>query len=407
MLRTDQQPRYEVADVFRKHLHEYKASHSLSYEQHQAAQAIMTCRTSAQGGTLKVCDQGCGHWEFNYNSCKNRHCPKCGSFEKAQWLERQKIWLLPVDYYHLVFTIDHGFNQLVWWNKRLLYAHLIQSAGQLLKEYGKKYLGGEIGFTLILHTWGQQMQRHAHIHFIVTGGALVSNSSGYYWQRASRTYLFPVKKLSRDFRKAFCSGVRKLWKAGRLDTCQGRLDVAEVLANAENKDWEVYIQPPLCDSEKLIDYLGRYVFRIAISNYRIIDFRDGKVTFTYYDNRDDGKLKKMTLSAFEFIRRFLAHVLPSRFVRIRHFGLHHSSCRKNLQQARHLLGLPMQLPVPVKLKLLAWLKEILEIETDPRQCPACHRGVLVSSRDFGPASKWHLAFPDLLQRSKQRAFAAP
>lgn len=270
--------------------------------------------------------------------------------------------------------------------------------------YGKKYLGGEIGFTLILHTWGQQMQRHAHVHFIVSGGALVSDGSGFYWQRASRTYLFPVKKLSRDFRHSFCAGVKKLWEAGRLDTLQDRLDVAKILASAENKDWEVYIQPPLCGSEKLIDYLGRYVFRIAISNYRIVDFRNGKVTFTYYDNRDDGKLKKMSLSAFDFIRRFLAHVLPSRFVRIRHFGLHHSSCRKKLQQARHLLGLPMQLPIPIKLKLLVWLKEILEIETDPRQCPACHRGILVRNREFGPGSKWWMALPDLFQSSRRREF---
>lgn len=405
-MRDNESPQHDVAEIFRKHLDDYKRVHSLSYEQSRAARAIMDCRTPALGGVLKTCNNGCGHWEFSYKSCKNRHCPKCGSFEKAQWLERQKVWLLPISYYHVVFTIDHIFNPLVWWNQTVMYEHLIETASSILKQYGKKYLGGDIGFTLVLHTWGQRIQRHPHLHFIVTGGALVTTPNGYSWQMAKRKYLFPVKMMSQDFLRAFCAGVKKLWLNGNLDTQAGKLDVGKMLETAENKKWEVYIQPPLYGPEKLIEYLGRYVFRIAISNHRILDLKNGQVTFEYYDNLDQGKLKQMSIPAVEFIGRFLAHVLPSRFVRIRHFGLHHGSCRKKLQQARRLLDLSMQLPVPLKLNLLEWLKQVLQTENDPRLCPACHQGILISGREFGPVSGWREHVLPLLGVFEQWKFAA-
>lgn len=391
-MRNSQGNGCEVADIFRKHLKEYTQRHKLSYEQTRAANAIMRCRTPAMGGVLKICSGGCGHWEFSYRSCKNRHCPKCGSFEKAQWLEGQKIWLLPIPYFHVVFTIDHVFNPLVWWNQEVMYTHLIATAAQTLKAYGCKYLGGKIGFTMVLHTWGQSIQQHPHLHFIVTGGALVSTPDGFRWQAAKNNYLFPVEEFSQDFRRAFCASLRKLWQDGKLDTQDGKLDVTRMLVKAEATDWEVFIQPPLYGPEKLIDYLGRYVFRIAISNHRILNVKHGQVTFQYYDNRDGnkfkGQLKQMSLSAMAFIGRFLAHVLPSRFVRIRHFGLHHASCRKKLQQARRLLGLPMQLPVILKLKLIEWLKLILQTATDPRLCPVCKQGILIPGRQFGPVAGW-------------------
>ncbi|MGB7875130.1 MAG: transposase, partial [Anaerolineales bacterium] len=327
-MRNSQGDGCEVADVFRKHLKDYKQGHELSYEQTRVANAIMRCRTPAMGGVLKSCNNGCGHWEFNYRSCKNRHCPKCGSFEKAQWLEAQKIWLLPIPYFHVVFTIDHVFNPLVWWNQEVMYAHLIKTAAQILKTYGQKYLGGEIGFTMVLHTWGQSIQRHPHLHFMVTGGALVHTADGYRWQPAKNKFLFPAEQFSLDFRRAFCAGVQKLCQEGCLNVRDGNLDVAGMLRKANAKNWEVFIQPPLYGPEKLIDYLGRYVFRIAISNHRILGLNNGLVRFSYFDNREDGKHKQMILPAVEFIGRFLSHVLPERFVRIRHFGLHHGSCRR-------------------------------------------------------------------------------
>ena len=164
----------------------------------------MNCRTPALGGVLNSCSNGCGHQEFSYKSCKNRNCPKCGAFEKAQWLEAQKIWLLPIPYFHVVFTIDHVFNPLVWWNQEVMYSHLIETAAKILKAYGQRHLGGELGFTLVLHTWGQSLQKHPHVHCIVTGGALVKTIEGYRWQAAKHNYLFPVEEFSRDFRAAFC-----------------------------------------------------------------------------------------------------------------------------------------------------------------------------------------------------------
>lgn len=381
--------KYDVADIFRRYIGEYKKTHRLSYEQAKAVSAILDCRTPALGGVLKACSE-CKRWEFYYKPCKNRHCPKCCAFEKAQWLEAQKVWLLPIHYYHVVFTIDHVFNSLVAFNQKLLFNLFIEIAAQLLKEFGQKYLGGEIGFTLVLHTWGQSMQEHLHLHFIVTGGALVSSPQGYRWQAASHKFLFPVKLLSNQFRNRFCFALSQLWADGKLNTNDGALDVQHMLTEALSKNWEVYIQVPLYGVEKLIEYLGRYIFRIAISNHRIVSVSGNLVTFKYFDNRDDGKEKLMTLHALEFIRRFLSHVLPDGFVRVRHFGLHHSSCRAKLQQARRVLGLPFQLPAILKLKFLDWFKQITKSDDDPRLCKFCGIGMMLPIREFGPVFGWRL-----------------
>jgi hypothetical protein len=387
--------KYEVADIFRKHISEYKKTHRLSYEQAKVVSAIMDCRTPAMGGILKACLE-CKHWEFHYKACKNRHCPLCGAFEKAQWLEAQKKWLLPIHYFHVVFTIDHIFNPLIWFNQKLLFTLFIQVAAQLLKEFGQKYLGGEIGFSMVLHTWGQTMQKHLHLHFIVTGGALVSTPIAYRWNAAWHKFLFPVKLLSNQFRNHFCFAIAQLWADDKLNTHDGRLDVRDMLKEATSKDWEVYIQAPLYGAEKLIEYLARYIFRIAISNHRIVAVGKDTVTFKYFDNRDHGKEKLMTLPAIEFIRRFLSHVLPAHFVRIRHFGLHHSSCRAKLQHARRLLGLPIELPFISKLKFLDWFKSISGSDADPRICKFCGKGLMLPIREFGPIFGWRLKLHALL-----------
>lgn len=382
-----ERPKYAIREILQQYLPAYEKKYKLSYKQRSVVNKIMKCRTAAMGGHILVCDT-CGKVDISYNACKDRHCPNCGAYEKAQWLEEQKRWLLPIHYYHIVFTIDHVFNPLVWRNKKKLYNHLCRTAAKLLKEYGRRYLGGELGFTMVLHTWGQTMQQHPHVHVMVTGGALVKEGNGYRWQKAKQTFLFPVKELSADFRRVFCAGVKSLTEEGELDTDDGHLDVAAMVKEAESKDWEVYIQPPQEGKEKLLDYLGRYVARIAMSNHRIVKVERGKVSFEYYDNRDGGKLKVMTLTAVEFIRRFLLHVLPNRLMRIRHYGLHHGSCRAKLERARRLLGLIAAIPVTVKLKLLDWLKDILG--EDPRKCPHCGQGSMVKVRTFGPISKWRL-----------------
>jgi hypothetical protein len=234
------------------------------------------------------------------------------------------------------------------------------------------------------------MQEHLHLHFIVTGGALVSSPTGYTWNAANHKFLFPVKLLSNQFRNRFCFELSNLWADGKLNTNDGALDVQEMLKQALSKDWEVYIQPPLYGVEKLIEYLARYIFRIAISNHRIVAVGKDTVTFKYFDNRDNGIEKLMTLSAMEFIRRFLAHVLPDGFVRVRHFGLHHGSCRAKLQHARRLLGLPYPLPAVLKLKFLDWFKQITGSDEDPRICKFCGIGLMLPIREFGPVFGWRL-----------------
>ncbi len=374
-----------MADIFRRHIAEYRKKYRLSYQQTKAVNDILNCRTPAMGGVWKRCDE-CQRWEVVYKPCKNRHCTKCGAFEKAQWLENQKVWWLPIPYFHVVFTIDHIFNPLAGFNQKLFFNIFIAVASQLLKEFGQKYLGGEIGFSMVLHTWGQTMQGHIHLHFIVTGGALVSTPKGYHWQAASKKFLFPVKLLSKEFRNRFCFEIAKMWGEGKWNTNEGKLDVGAMVETGLSKNWEVYIQRPLYGAEKLLEYLGRYIFRIAISNHRIVAMEKGMVTFKYFDNRDEGKEKLKTLPAEEFIRRFLSHVLPHRFMRIRHFGLHHGSCRKKLQHARSLLGLPFQLPVIPKLILIDWLLKVFD--ADPRLCKFCKKGMMRPIFEFGPVFGW-------------------
>lgn len=387
---------HDVAEILRRHMQEYRRHYRLSYEQAKAVNAIMQCRTPEMGGVMKECSV-CKQLEFHCKACKNRHCPGCGSFEKAQWLEAQTKWILPIHYFHVVFTIDHVFNPLVRFNQKLLFNLFIEVAAQLLKEFGHTYLGGEIGFSMVLHTWGQTMQEHPHLHFMVTGGALVSSPTGYHWNPASRDCLFPALLLSNQFRKRFCFELSQLWAQGKLNTNNGALDVPAMLQHALSQNWEVYIQKPLYGPEKLIEYLGRYIFRIAISNHRILALGKDTVTFKYRDNRNEGEEKVMVLPVLEFIRRFLSHVLPKGFVRIRHFGLHHSSCRTKLQHARRTLGLPFELPAILKLKFLEWFQQITQSDLDPRTCKSCGKGLMLPVRAFPPLRGVRLQLFSLFQ----------
>ena len=388
--------KHEVAEVLRKFEGAYLQKYRYSYRQKCVVYHLLQCRTAALGGHIRVCPE-CGKVEIAYNPCKDRQCPKCGAYDKAQWLAAQQVWTLPIDYYHIIFTIDHVFNALVWENQRALYNLLMRTAAAVLKAYGKQYLGGELGFTMALHTWGQTMQRHPHVHVMVTGGALVKTGQAYHWQAAGRTYLFPAEEFSAAFRHAFCSGVRKLWQKGKLRLGRnGELDVAAMLASGETQKWEVYIQTPRGQPGNLLDYLGRYVYKTAMSNHRILAVGKKTVRFAYYDNRDGGQLKEMELEGVEFLRRYLDHVLPRRFQRVRHYGLHHSSQRPKLAIVRSLLGLAAQLPVIEPLKLRAWLREILG-EEEPFRCPYCGRGIMEVVREFsGEIESWRLKFAPLL-----------
>lgn len=386
--------KHSVADVLRysNWLEVYRRQHPLSYQQSKAVNDILRCRTAALGGYLKQCDS-CGEWEAAYCACKNRHCPGCGHFEKAQWLEKQKALLLPCPYYQVVFTLDHSFNSLIRHNEQLLYDLLLQTSARLLLDYGKRYLKGKIGFTGVLHTWGQTMQYHPHVHYMVTGGALMKTKRGGKWQSAKKKWLFPVVKLSADFRWEICQGILALGRAGKLvwDAEKMGQTIEELVAAALQQAWEVYIEAPPKgaknrDPESLAEYLGRYMHAIAISNYRILRIGPEGVTFRYRDNREGGVEKEMTLAGVEFIRRFLLHVLPHRYTRIRHYGLHHSQAKAERRQARALLGFGGPLPVAAKLKLLEWLASF--VEEDPNLCRHCGVGRMLTVRAIGPLKGW-------------------
>jgi hypothetical protein len=372
-VRTSKQE-FEVSDVIRQFEAEYRQQYPVSPEQARVMGSLKACRTAALGGHIFECTE-CGALEFAYCSCRDRHCPKCGKFKKAQWVERQKVVLLPIPYFHLTFTTDHALNPLIATNRKAMYDALFWAVSETLKRFGRKYLGGTLGITIVMHTWGQKMDPHVHLHCIVTGGALREDEQS--WQKSGRRFLFDVVQLSAEYKKRFCRKIRRLHKAGKLQLVgqSEGLDVKGMLAEIEAKDWEVYAKP-FDQPELVYAYLSRYVHQVAISNYRILKIAKGKVHFEYHDNKDKnrhnkGKKKLLKLDGVEFLRRFLWHVLPNEFRHIRHYGLHHSYHRdKKLSQARQLLGLEPVVPEVEQLDLKEWLKEILGQEAVDR-CPNC------------------------------------
>ena len=379
-------PKYEMADIIREYGEEYRRRYYTTPEQRKVMKDIVACRTAALGGYVEQCEE-CGKLRISYCSCKNRDCPKCGAWEKARWLAELEVKLLPIPYFHVVFTTDHRINELARVDAWRMYNLLFQTAAQVLKAYGRKYLGGEIGFTMVLHTWGQTMGQHIHVHCIVTGGAW---QEGGRWKSGRKDFLFPVKALSRDFRDEFCAGLKRLYGDGTaLGTEQDlvglkEIDIDKLVKQMRSRRWEVFIKPAPEEPRKLCEYLGQYTQRTAISNYRIVGFAKGKVSFTYHDNRDGGEKKVMTLDAVEFLRRFLQHVLPAGFHRIRHYGLHHSSKRGVLAQIRGQLGLKAELPEAEELELHEWIESVTG--EDPRVCPFCGKGRMVPRAEFGPVS---------------------
>jgi len=392
-------PRYEVADVFRQYGQAYRRKHRLSAEQWEAMRAIEQCRTAALGGHVDECDT-CGALRISYNSCRNRHCPKCGALEKARWLEARQAELLPVEYFHIVFTTDHALNPLVRWNQTAIYNLLFRSASEALKGCGAKYLGGQLGFVAVLHTWGQALSPHIHLHCIVTGGAL--SFDGQAWRSCPQGFLFPVVELSQVFRDKFCGGLARLYRRGELvlgGACaelEREENFDRWLSEMQTKKWQVYAKEVLGGPEQVFDYLGRYVHRVAISNHRILGIEEGRVRFQWRDNRNGGELKEMSLDAEEFIRRFLLHVLPKGFVRIRYFGLLSNRDRRaKLRRCRELLGLDAELATVEEESFEALLERLTGI--DVYQCPVCGVGRMVRQRELDPvpeASGWAVRWPD-------------
>jgi hypothetical protein len=336
----------ELADVFRLHGKTYCQKNVLEPQQHKVINAINNCRTSALGGHAGQCDH-CGNIHTSYNSCRNRHCPKCQSLKTAKWLDDRRQELLPVPYFHVVFTLPHELNTLLLYNKRELYSLLLQAAWETIKTLGQdpKRLDGLMGMLAILHTWGQDLAMHNHVHCIVPGGALTRGNK---WKASKSNYLFPVEVMSKIFRGIFVTGLRSLYDKHRLKipdcfASKTNLNIREnfeaLLSNLMKKSWVVYSKKPFAGPEKLLDYLGRYVNKIAISNNRILGCDEESVTFKWRDYSDGNKMKVMKLKPEEFIRRFLRHVIPTGFMRVRFFGfLANASKKKNVAIIRELLS---------------------------------------------------------------------
>jgi predicted Zn-ribbon and HTH transcriptional regulator len=295
----------EVQDIFNQFGDGFLEEHNLSPVQMKALSAIKHCRTSVLGAHIDNCDE-CGFEKISYNSCRNRHCPKCQTFTKEQWVEKQNQYLLDTGYFHVVFTLPEKLNAVLLRNQNIAYGLFFKAVSETLLELcaDKKYLGAVPGITTVLHTWGQNLMYHPHIHCVVTGGGLTNDGK---WQASRKKFFLPVKVLSRKFRGKFLFYLKQ----------------AELLFDPAlySDDWVVYCKPPFKNASKVIEYLGRYTHRVAISNNRLLGLKDGKVTFSWRDYRDNNKIKNMTLSAVEFIRRFMLHILPSRLHKIRHYGI--------------------------------------------------------------------------------------
>ena len=380
----------EVADIFRLFGEAYRQVYSarMPLRQLRAMRAIEVCRTAALGGHVEECDR-CGAVRISYNSCRNRHCPKCQGLAAERWIEERKQDLLPVPYFHVVFTLPEELRPLALRNQKVVYNLLFKAASETLLELASdpKHLGAQIGFTAILHTWTQTLLDHPHLHCIVPGGGL--SPDGRRWIAVRERFFIPVPVLSALFKGKFLAYLSAAYKKDRL-VFPGQIAPWEaasrfyaLIAELRQKEWIVYCEPPFGSPEKVLEYLGRYTHRVAISNDRILKLEGDQVTFRYRDSADGDRTKRMTLSAFEFIRRFLLHILPEGFVKIRYYGILSNRNRKTkLRQARQLLGVwreEAQEEKPTWQDLLYRLTGI-----DPRICPYCGKGQMVTKEILSP-----------------------
>ena len=360
-------PLLEVAHILEEHLETYGSQHRLSAHQLATLRAIECCRTARLGGHVDVCD-ACGYVRISYNSCRNRHCPKCQTTNRERWIQAREQDLLPIPYFHLVFTLPAGLNELCLKEPRQLYALLFQAAWSTVHRFASdpKHLGAQTGMIAILHTWGQTLCLHPHLHCIVMGGGLTRQGK---WKvaRSQGKYLFPVKALSQVFRARLVALLRE-WLAG-----SARKVAPTLFRELFTQPWVVYCKQPFLGPRQVIEYLGRYTHKVAISNHRLLGMSEGQVTFTYKDYRLEGKQKQMRLSASEFIRRFCLHILPKGLVRIRHFGLLAAKNKAaQLAKARmELAALPPQ-QAPADWKTIC--KNKLGFDAD--LCPCCQKGTL-------------------------------
>lgn len=380
----------ELGDIFRAHGESYRRHHRLPASHLKVIEAVERCRTKTLGGHMERCD-ACGFERPAYNSCRNRHCPKCQSLARVKWVDKQKSELLPTGYFHLVFTLPHELNPLILVNKKPLINILFQSVWQTLAQFARSRLGGSLGITAVLHTWDQTLLDHFHLHCLVPAGALSFDRTR--WVAARQNFLFPVKALSLVFRAKFLDSLKnsfdhnKLLFVGQIEPLANTDSFNGLVKELRNKPWVVYAKKPFGSAGHVLDYLGRYTHRVALSNDRIVSSHNGKVTFAYRDRKNHDRQKLMTLDAEEFIRRFLLHVIPKGFMRVRHYGFLANHRKDSLSKCRQLMGLspqPNQPPQRTTEELMLALTGI-----DIHRCPLCLKGTLVWVSELVVSIPWN------------------
>ena len=361
----------KIKEILNKGLEEYENRHKIVGYKKITIKAIKNCKTEKMGAHKYVCDE-CGYAEIAYNSCRNRHCPNCQIMKKLKWIEARKEEVLNIKYYHVVFTIPSELYNIVYQNQSKMYNVLFKAASETIQELAedKKYLGAEIGFFSILHTWGQNLMYHPHIHCVVTGGGLTKLGK---WVEKEEEFFIPVKVMSRKFRGKFLNYMKKekIEFYGQNKDLENPATYNSLIQSLYNKEWIVYCKEPFKNAESVIQYLGRYTHRVAISNERMLKIEEGKVTFKWRDYKDGNKMKEMTVSIEEFIRRFLLHILPPRFMKIRYYGL-----LGNKNKKKKLLRCKILTRTKIKTKKEFPTLELLKkkIGKDFNLCPCCKRG---------------------------------
>jgi predicted Zn-ribbon and HTH transcriptional regulator len=394
----------EVADIFRLYSEDYRKNHNLSFGQLKVMHQIQICRTASLGGHIERCTE-CGYEQNAYNSCRNRHCPKCQTMAKEKWLNDRKAELLPVGYFHLVFTLPHELNPIILSNKKALLNMLFEAVNETLQAFARDpqwRLKGQLGFIAVLHTWSQTMMDHFHLHCLIPAGALSFDKNR--WVPSRKRFLFRTSSLANEVRKLY---VLKLHAAynnkeiifpGNTAETGTPEKFAKFLKALKDKKWIMYAKRPFAGPEQVIEYLGRYTHRVAISNHRIISIDDGKVTFSYKDRNDGNKTKFMTLKADEFIRRFLLHVLPQRFVKMRYFGfMFHRDKQKNIELIRKLVDAVTVFTEKVEETVQQIMLRLTGV--DITLCPNCGKGRMIPVVKIGRTGVVNIDFTGTLMDS--------
>lgn len=391
---TCKKKRLEVADIMRSYHNEFLQTHPASTEQRKVMRHIMACRTDEMGGYVETCGD-CGYIRTMYYSCRDRHCPKCQTMVKEQWLNARKTELLPCGYFHQVFTIAHDLNPVILCNRKIAFSILFAAVNETLQAFAKDPQWrheGRLGFIAVLHTWTQLLSDHFHLHCLVPAGVISFDDTQWKPARKKKKYLFRNDSVAKEFKKRFLGKMQKAYDQDKLifpgntEPYGKCANFKALLSQAGNKKWVVYAKRPFAGPEQVLEYLGRYTHRVAITNNRIKAIGHGNVTFTYKDRKDDNKVKEKTVPATEFIRRFLLHILPKGFMKIRYFGfLAHTNKGKYIPLLRKLIDPLAKIPAKVKESIEEIMLRLIGI--DISQCPECKKGRMVIMNEL-PRPAW-------------------